>query len=119
MIYKLLAYFGIHFLVRTLHAIFFNQMPAIEVADLHQYMTLQMQILILACILALSDVSSPAITTFTDPQLFEFESSAGPTMYGMIYEPSDRQPGVQYPVVLFVYGGPHVQLVSQNYKAAK
>ena len=34
-------------------------------------------------------------------------------MYGMMFKPPNIEPGVKYPTMLFLYGGPHVQ-VSQE-----
>ena len=36
-------------------------------------------------------------------------------MYGMMFKPPNIEPGVKYPTLLFLYGGPHVQ-VSQARK---
>lgn len=55
--------------------------------------------------------------TLKPPQIFKFQTSDGCTIYGMIYLPANYTPNVKYPTVLYVYGGPHVQLVSNSYKA--
>ncbi len=55
--------------------------------------------------------------TLKPPQIFKFQSSDGCSIYGMIYLPANYTPNVKYPTVLYVYGGPHVQLVSNSYKA--
>jgi hypothetical protein len=34
----------------------------------------------------------------------------------MVFKPHDLQMGVKYPVILSVYGGPEVQLVSNTFK---
>ncbi|XP_053386978.1 dipeptidyl peptidase 9-like [Mercenaria mercenaria] len=62
--------------------------------------------------------SSPC-PDYSPPELFNFKSKSGYTMYGMYYKPHNYQPGVKYPTVLFVYGGPHVQLVSNTFKGLK
>ena len=31
-------------------------------------------------------------------------------MYGMMFKPPNIEPGVKYPTMLFLYGGPHVQV---------
>jgi dipeptidyl aminopeptidase/acylaminoacyl peptidase len=56
---------------------------------------------------------------WTPPQLFSYNSVCGSTMYGMMYLPDDMDVTKKYPVVLFVYGGPHVQLVTNSYKALR
>ena len=53
------------------------------------------------------------------PELFQYESSAGSTIYGMIYMPDNVDVTKKYPVVLFVYAGPHVQLVTNSFKALR
>ncbi len=53
------------------------------------------------------------------PELFSYESESGFTMYGMLYRPHDFEPGRRYPTVMFVYGGPQVQLVTNAYKGAR
>ena len=57
--------------------------------------------------------------TLKPPQIFKFQTSDGCLIYGMIYLPTNYTPSVKYPTVLYVYGGPHVQLVSNSYKANK
>ena len=55
----------------------------------------------------------------TSPQIFSFETSDNCRLYGMIYYPNNYVVGQKYPTVLYVYGGPHVQLVSNSYKSNK
>ncbi len=50
------------------------------------------------------------------PELFSHTISSGDQLYGMIFKPKDMAPGKKYPVVLSVYGGPEVQLVSNTFK---
>lgn len=63
----------------------------------------------------------PAISIYIPPEPFEFESTAGHTVYGHVYRP----PGVsavdarRFPTILFVYGGPHVQMVTNEFKAIR
>ncbi|XP_015766566.1 PREDICTED: dipeptidyl peptidase 9-like [Acropora digitifera] len=40
----------------------------------------------------------------------------GHQVYGMIFKPPNIEPGFKYPTVLFLYGGPHVQLVTNAHK---
>ena len=54
------------------------------------------------------------------PELFTYQSqSSGCQMYGMVYKPTNVEPGKQYPTVVFVYGGPQVQLVTNAYKGMR
>lgn len=62
--------------------------------------------------------SSPC-PDYHPPEMFDYKGKSGYTMYGMYYKPQNYQPGVKYPTVLFVYGGPHVQLVSNSFKGLK
>uniref|UniRef100_A0A8C4R8X0 dipeptidyl-peptidase IV n=1 Tax=Eptatretus burgeri TaxID=7764 RepID=A0A8C4R8X0_EPTBU len=56
---------------------------------------------------------------YQPPELFSFQCKAGHTLYGMVYQPHGLQPSQKHPTVLFVYGGPHVQLVSNSFKGMK
>lgn len=53
------------------------------------------------------------------PELFSYKSKCGYTMHGMYYRPHNQESGRKYPTVLFVYGGPHVQLVTNSFKGLK
>ena len=50
------------------------------------------------------------------PELFSHTISSGDKLYGMVFKPHDLQMGVKYPIILSVYGGPEVQLVSNTFK---
>ncbi|XP_070809903.1 dipeptidyl peptidase 8 isoform X3 [Pituophis catenifer annectens] len=63
--------------------------------------------------------SSGSLPDYVPPEIFSFESSSGFVLYGMMYKPHDLQPGKKYPTVLFVYGGPQVQLVNNAFKGVK
>lgn len=56
---------------------------------------------------------------FRPPQMFEFLTDDNCKLYGMIYLPHNYVPGVKYPTVLYVYGGPKAQIVTNSYKATK
>lgn len=56
---------------------------------------------------------------YTPPEIFSFESTTGFTLYGMLYKPHDLQPRKKYPTVLFIHGGPQVQLVNNWFKGIK
>lgn len=38
----------------------------------------------------------------------------GHQVYGMMFKPPTIEPGVKYPTVLFLYGGPHVQVINTD-----
>uniref|UniRef100_A0A8D0R488 dipeptidyl-peptidase IV n=1 Tax=Sus scrofa TaxID=9823 RepID=A0A8D0R488_PIG len=63
--------------------------------------------------------SAGPLPDYTPPEIFSFESTTGFTLYGMLYKPHDLQPGKKYPTVLFIYGGPQVQLVNNRFKGIK
>ena len=56
---------------------------------------------------------------FRPPELFSFEIESNCKLYGMLYMPINYEPGVKYPTVLYMYGGPKAQLVTNAYKANK
>ncbi len=56
---------------------------------------------------------------FKPPQVFNFLTDDNCKLYGMIYLPHHYEPGVKYPTVLYVYGGPKAQIVTNSYKASK
>ncbi|XP_070537358.1 dipeptidyl peptidase 9-like isoform X2 [Ptychodera flava] len=57
---------------------------------------------------------------YQPPEIFQYKSdSSGCTMYGLLYKPHQIEQGKKYPTVVFVYGGPQVQLVTNSYKGIK
>ncbi|XP_005990176.1 dipeptidyl peptidase 8 [Latimeria chalumnae] len=56
---------------------------------------------------------------YVPPEIFSFANKSGFTLYGMMYKPHNLQPGKKYPTVVFVYGGPQVQLVNNRFKGVK
>ena len=44
-------------------------------------------------------------------ELFTTKTKDGQTIYGDLYLPPDMEDGKRYPVIEYVYGGPHLQLV--------
>uniref|UniRef100_A0A671VCR1 dipeptidyl-peptidase IV n=1 Tax=Sparus aurata TaxID=8175 RepID=A0A671VCR1_SPAAU len=55
----------------------------------------------------------------TPPEIFSFTGKSGFDLYGMLYKPQNLVPGRKHPTVVFVYGGPQVQLVNNSYKGVK
>ncbi|KAM9384560.1 dipeptidyl peptidase 9-like [Pholidichthys leucotaenia] len=53
------------------------------------------------------------------PEIFSFTGKSGFEMYGLLYKPENIVPGRKHPTVVFVYGGPQVQLVNNSYKGVK
>eukprot|EP00051_Salpingoeca_urceolata_P022267 m.358632 g.358632 ORF g.358632 m.358632 type:complete len:797 (+) comp19947_c0_seq3:43-2433(+) len=64
------------------------------------------------------DVSS----SYRAPVHFSFEAQDGHTVHGLAFTPPDGEyhPAEQkYPTLLYVYGGPHVQIVTNDYRATR
>ena len=53
---------------------------------------------------------------YQPPELFSHVISSGDKLYGMMFKPKNMVAGRKYPVVLSVYGGPEVQLVTNTFK---
>lgn len=57
---------------------------------------------------------------YNPPQLFSCPIDSKPyTMYGMVYKPHNYVMGKKYPTVLYVYGGPQVQLIVNSNRATR
>jgi dipeptidyl-peptidase-4 len=50
-----------------------------------------------------------------DPELVTVSSSDGPDLHAALLKPRDMKPGVKYPLLVMVYGGPGVQTVLDTY----
>lgn len=62
----------------------------------------------------------PVPSDYRPPELFSYQSSrSGREQFGLYYAPVDVQPDRKYPTVLFIYGGPHVQLVTNSFKGLR
>lgn len=60
------------------------------------------------------------LPTFAKPELFSCQlKESGEIVYGLIFKPDFMQAGVKYPVLLEVYGGPAVQMVSNSYRSVR
>ncbi|XP_034937846.1 dipeptidyl peptidase 9 [Chelonus insularis] len=53
------------------------------------------------------------------PTIHSHKISSGDTIYSMVFKPHNFKPGVKYPTILQVYGGPEVQLVSNTFKGMR
>ena len=60
--------------------------------------------------------SKPPENFYNYPELYSYQISSGDKLYSMVLKPHNMEPGKKYPVVLCVYGGPEVQLVSNTFK---
>ena len=57
--------------------------------------------------------------SYSVPEVFSHKISCGTELYGLIFKPPNMDPSQKYPVVLSVYGGPEVQLVTNSFKVSK
>ncbi|MHC4812135.1 MAG: S9 family peptidase [Planctomycetota bacterium] len=48
-------------------------------------------------------------------ELFQVRTEDGTTLHGHLLLPPDLDPGTKYPLLLYVYGGPHSQLVRNRF----
>jgi dipeptidyl-peptidase 4 len=48
-------------------------------------------------------------------EIVTLDANDGTTLYARVIKPSDFSPTKQYPVVVYVYNGPHVQLVTNSW----
>ena len=65
-----------------------------------------------------ADVSNLLKTGFTMPEVFHAKGRDGKTdIWGVIYRPSNFNPSVKYPVVEYIYAGPHDSFVDKNFSA--
>lgn len=64
-------------------------------------------------------IRKPKTLDYQPPVLFSYPSQAGHTGFGLYFPPHNFEPGKLYPTVLFVYGGPCVQLVTNSFKGQK
>ncbi|KAK3095569.1 hypothetical protein FSP39_016187 [Pinctada imbricata] len=53
------------------------------------------------------------------PELFSFRSKCGFDVHTMLFKPHNYEPGIKYPTVLMVYGGPQVQQVTNSFKGIR
>ena len=49
-------------------------------------------------------------------ELFSFKNSSNDLIYGFFYKPEGYKPGIKYPTIVYVYGGPSVQVVRNTYE---
>jgi len=68
----------------------------------------------------IADRTSPELADMERPlpEFFEFEPAAGIEYHCSIIKPADFDPGKKYPVIVYVYGGPHAQVVSRHWSSS-
>lgn len=60
---------------------------------------------------------APYIASHVEPEFGQLAAVDGTPMDYMLYKPADMQPGVKYPAVTIVYGGPGVQRVDKGWNS--
>lgn len=48
-------------------------------------------------------------------EMIKLKAEDGSDLYGRLIRPLDPEPGKKYPVIVYVYGGPHAQLVTNSW----
>jgi dipeptidyl-peptidase 9 len=68
-----------------------------------------------------NELLAPLSVSFpiSPPEFFDFVSSRGEKIFGCFYKPPNYEHNKRYPTVLYVYGGPHMQLVTNQYKITR
>lgn len=51
------------------------------------------------------------------PELLSLKADDGTTLYAVMHKPKHFDPNKKYPVLVYVYGGPHAQLVTNSWLA--
>jgi len=70
--------------------------------------------------LAAPDTSGFDALGLTMPERFSFTADDGETeLFGVLYKPADFDPSKVYPLVVYVYGGPHSRLVPNRWRAGR
>lgn len=65
-----------------------------------------------------ADISKLMATGYTMPDVFHAKARDGKTdIWGTIYKPSNFDPSKKYPVVEYIYAGPHGSFVDKNFSA--
>ena len=52
-------------------------------------------------------------------EIFTIKSMGGQDMYCRLYEPLNMQAGKRYPTIVYLYNGPHAQLIQDNWITAR
>jgi len=56
-------------------------------------------------------------TNIRKPELGAIQGPDGSTLYTRLYKPYDFDPTKKYPVLVYVYGGPHAQMITNRWNA--
>lgn len=60
------------------------------------------------------------LSEFARPQIYplSFQANDGTTLYGKLILPTHFNPSKKYPVIVYLYNGPHVQLIKNSFPAS-
>eukprot|EP00003_Mantamonas_plastica_P021597 TRINITY_DN351_c0_g1_i4.p1 TRINITY_DN351_c0_g1~~TRINITY_DN351_c0_g1_i4.p1 ORF type:complete len:826 (-),score=212.49 TRINITY_DN351_c0_g1_i4:28-2331(-) len=58
----------------------------------------------------------PTMFQVNEPVLFSFQNENGDTCHGRYFLPNGYKQGEKYPTLVYMYGGPHVQLVRDTFQ---
>ena len=53
------------------------------------------------------------------PEIFSFKNSNGDEIFGQIYKPENFESSKKYPTIVYVYGGPRVQNIKNQFSASR
>ncbi|KAI8073066.1 dipeptidyl peptidase IV N-terminal region-domain-containing protein [Gongronella butleri] len=56
------------------------------------------------------------IHTIPKAELFQFTTPDGALLHGCLYKPRFYQPGISYPTLVYIYGGPKSQMVTNEFR---
>lgn len=65
------------------------------------------------------DCQADLLPGLTKPELFCCKLTNGELIYGSVFKPEFMESGVRYPTVLEIYGGPEIQMVSNNFMSLR
>ncbi len=69
--------------------------------------------------IARAEISELLVTGWNMPEVFSAKGRDGETdIWGMIYRPSNFDPAKSYPVIEYIYAGPHSAFVPKNFSAS-
>lgn len=95
-----------------------NQLPSTEILRVNQHCSNGNVDGIELATLGYMIVGNFDSSEFT-PLILPITISSGETLYALVFRPHNFKPGMVYPTVLNVYGGPEVQTVSNSFKGMR
>ncbi|KAI9311785.1 dipeptidyl peptidase IV N-terminal region-domain-containing protein [Dichotomocladium elegans] len=62
------------------------------------------------------DMYDPTTHSVPAGEIFSFLNSDNVRLYGYLYKPRYYEPGTSYPTILYIYGGPKTQMVTNDFR---